>query len=330
MTSDTQPSSGPASAPEAMKYLGRVRLGLLLSAALFFAPLLVVLVMAGFEWLAAIWFPLIFCIPHMVTLPRLFGKVDAKTKKGLRGAGNICTAGIILWGIVAGVPFTTGLLSWLNDPDQISGPTVSNTLAVCLAGVTGVAVHWFARRSVRAASEVLWPGSASPERLLGGIAVAAYYFLLLAWAAMVIPGSIRGRPMANETSAVGSLRTIHTAAEHYRAQFENGYPPSLGALARPPDIPLSQIYQATCAAADLLDSLLAAGKKTGYMFTYTPGPSVTEPAPGCPPGAESYSVTARPREFGETGGRNFLIDETGIIYMTQENRPATRSDPRVE
>jgi hypothetical protein len=79
----------------------------------------------------------------------------------------------------------------------------------------------------------------------------------------------------------------------------------------------------------LIDTVLAGGQKAGYIYTYTPGPPVKQPAAGCPAGAESYTVSARPRVFGKTGGRSFFTDHSGVIRMTRDDRAATVSDPPI-
>src|SRR6185437_10826154 len=51
------------------------------------------------------------------------------------------------------------------------------------------------------------------------------------------------------------------------------------------------------------------------------------PEPGGTPGPEAQ-ITASPVEFGRSGRRNFFIDESAIIRVTSEDRPATeRDDP---
>src|ERR1700676_5082550 len=86
--------------------------------------------------------------------------------------------------------------------------------------------------------------------------------IILIIAAIAIPNLLRSRMAANEASAVGSLRTINTAAVAYSSTYPAvGYPVTLVSLA--PATP------ATSAAADLIDVVLAAGTKSGYIFTFS-------------------------------------------------------------
>lgn len=94
-------------------------------------------------------------------------------------------------------------------------------------------------------------------------------------------------------------------------------------------IPAAGGKKPDCNSADLIDGVLASGQKNGYVFQFTPGPAVKNPRPGCPPGLESYAVTARPGKYEITGSRNYFTDETGVIRSTDEDRPATAQDPPV-
>jgi len=306
-------------APAPVSHLNWVRAGVLLSMLLFFAPFVAAVVANGRDMMVGLVFPAILCIPHLLALPRLFGK-EKSLKKGLEGAGNIAVGGMMLWGVLGGLP---ALLSVLM------GEVMTAPMVLLLVSGPGILVHWFLLRSKRVAHEMLWPQEmAVPRHVLGGLGVGFYFGVILFWAAVGLPGLIRDRPRANETVALGSLRTINTASLEYQATYKNSYPPSLASLAVPAEAPLSG-FKASCAAADLIDTVLAGGQKAGYVFTYTPGPHVNAPAAGCPPGASSYTVTARPRVYGETGRRSFFTDQTGVIRVTSDDRPATASDPPI-
>src|SRR6202163_2053903 len=84
--------------------------------------------------------------------------------------------------------------------------------------------------------------------------------IILIIAAIAIPNLLRSKMAANEASAVGSLRTINTSAVAFSATYGN-YPHILGDLG-PATTP-------TSTAADLIDSVLVTGSKTGYTFVYT-------------------------------------------------------------
>jgi hypothetical protein len=120
-----------------------------------------------------------------------------------------------------------------------------------------------------------------------------------------------------EATAVGCLRTIHTAEVVYAATYKSGYSPTLAALGVKPGW-----KNPTPEAAGLIDEELTAGKKDGYMFAYRPG----KPEKGL---ISTYTVTARPIERRK-GLRSFFSDQTGVIRWTAESRPATARDPKIE
>jgi hypothetical protein len=150
--------------------------------------------------------------------------------------------------------------------------------------------------------------------VLGPAVFVVIIVLLLVLATMNPP--TRSRDVVNQASAVGSLRTINTAEITYAETYKTGYSPSLGALGPP-----TGGSTESASAAGLFDSVLAGGLKSGYKFTYTPGP------PDKAGHVKTYTVVARPVEYGKSGKISFFTDESGIIRMTEEDRPATAKDP---
>lgn len=149
--------------------------------------------------------------------------------------------------------------------------------------------------------------------------------IILIIAAIAIPNLMRSKMLADEAAAVGDLRAIFTAATTYSATYSNGFPPTLAALGPP----AGGGNNATCENANLLDSSLAAGRKSGYVFTYTGSNPVPNAAQGCSnPGFNSYTINADPITRGQTGQRSFFLDPSGTIrYNTSQ--PATASDPPI-
>ena len=97
--------------------------------------------------------------------------------------------------------------------------------------------------------------------------------IILIIAAIAIPNLLRSRMAANEASAVGSIRTINTACVTYSTTYPDvGYPTTLAQL--------KPAAAATSANADLIDSVLAGGTKSGYSFTMTVGAAATTPQTG--------------------------------------------------
>ena len=135
---------------------------------------------------------------------------------------------------------------------------------------------------------------------LGVASVLAAVLLLLA---ISVPNLLRSRIAANEASAVGSLRTLNTAAVTYLGTYGH-YPPSLQSFGPPSN------GNPTEDAADLVDSGLAEGLKSKYRFTYFAVPGVGRDSRG------GYIITADPVGPGTSGQRHFSTDETGIIRFS--------------
>ncbi|MGH9700720.1 MAG: competence type IV pilus major pilin ComGC [Candidatus Acidiferrales bacterium] len=146
--------------------------------------------------------------------------------------------------------------------------------------------------------------------------------ILLTLAAIAIPNLLRARMAANEASAVGSLRTIESAATLYQASWANGYPPSLDALGTTGTGP------ATCQNAEMIDSVLTTGTKSGYLFGWVKGTlKLTKADSTCKGGygfEDGYAVTAEPVSVGTTGQRAFCTDATGVIRYTTNGKAKTK------
>jgi prepilin-type N-terminal cleavage/methylation domain-containing protein len=143
--------------------------------------------------------------------------------------------------------------------------------------------------------------------------------IILIIAAIAIPNLLKARIAANEAAAVGSLRTMNSAAVTYFSTYQNGFPPSFAAFGGP--------LPGTCNAASLLDATLVAGQKTGYTFTYNGlGAPVNAPA-GCgAPGFSTYVTAAVPITLNSTGNRTFCSDESGAIHVDPAGGAAPATD----
>jgi len=134
--------------------------------------------------------------------------------------------------------------------------------------------------------------------------------IILIIAAIAIPNLLRSKMAANEASAVGSLRTLNTAAVTYSSTWGNGYPPtqvSMGGV--PPAL-------ATCDLSQVIDTVLATPPvtKSGYTIVYTMANANAAAAPGCAAaGGNTYTITAIPITVGTTGQRAFFTDQSGVI-----------------
>jgi type IV pilus assembly protein PilA len=136
--------------------------------------------------------------------------------------------------------------------------------------------------------------------------------IILIIAAIAIPNLLRSKMSANEASAVGSLRTLTTSAISYSTTY-GGYPHTLANL--------GPATSATSTSADLIDSVLASGSKSGYNFTYLAG--ATDSAGN----VLTYTITAQPINAGTTGQRYFFTDQSGVIRANPTGAADVSSTP---
>jgi type IV pilus assembly protein PilA len=131
--------------------------------------------------------------------------------------------------------------------------------------------------------------------------------IILIIAAIAIPNLIKSKMAANESSAVGSLRTITTANIAYSTAC-----PTVGFAAALADL---QTGTGCPAASNEIDNTLSTGKKSGYSFLYVgvAGPPSTQ-----------FSVTADPQTTS-SGTRHFFVDESGVIRFNP-TATATNTD----
>jgi type II secretory pathway pseudopilin PulG len=135
--------------------------------------------------------------------------------------------------------------------------------------------------------------------------------IILIIAAIAIPNFMGAKTSANESSSVGSLRTLNMACVTYSSTYSAGFPAALTNLGPSPTPDPT--------AADLIDSTLASGTKSGYDFVYVAGPAD-------PNGMIStYTINANPSLPGQTGTRYFYTDDSGMITYAYGN-PALNTD----
>jgi type IV pilus assembly protein PilA len=130
--------------------------------------------------------------------------------------------------------------------------------------------------------------------------------IILIIAAIAIPNLLRAKMAANEASAVGSLRTVNTSCVAYSTSYGT-FPSALSNLG-----PIASGGTASSTSADLIDSVLSAGTKSGYTFTYTAANS-----------NQTYTLTATPISAGQTGQRMFFTDQSGVIRANVTGAGAT-------
>jgi prepilin-type N-terminal cleavage/methylation domain-containing protein len=136
--------------------------------------------------------------------------------------------------------------------------------------------------------------------------------IILIIAAIAIPNLLRSKMAANEAAAVAALRTINTSSVAYSTSYGQ-YPGTLGSLG-----PMTGTSP-TSTTADLIDSVLAAGTKSGYSITYS-GTSSSGVV-------GSYTITASPVTQGVSGQRGFFTDASGVIRADPTGSATASSTP---
>ena len=233
----------------------------------------------------------------------------------------------------AAIPSVPGLAPPYSGAAQTSGKAIASLICGLLffifpAAIAAIILGHLSLSDIgKAAGRLTGRGMAITGLVLGYGGVLFIPFILII-AAIAIPNLLRARMAANEASAVGSLRTINTAAITYSSEYGNGFPPSLTSIDG------ARNENASCDHAQLINGALASGQTAGYVFAYVPtGARVLSggaKAHGCAdPGADSFEVHADPVTRGTTGQRSFFTDQTGVI-RSETNGTATADSPPLE
>jgi prepilin-type N-terminal cleavage/methylation domain-containing protein len=129
--------------------------------------------------------------------------------------------------------------------------------------------------------------------------------IILIIAAIAIPNLLRSKIAANESSAVGSVRTINTAQVTYGSSWGTGFAAALANLGG-----AAPCTVASAATACLIDPLLsvAPNTKSGYKFQAAGTLAVNGVNNG-------FEVNATPATVQTTGVRAFCADQTGFIQF---------------
>ena len=133
-------------------------------------------------------------------------------------------------------------------------------------------------------------------------------------AAIAVPGLLRARMSANESSAIASMRAVSSAQQAYSSKC-SGYAADLTELA---------------AAGNFLGPDLAAAAtvtKSGYQITMTVGMGnflLPSPPAGCTTPGTTFYATAVPLSVGTSGQRGFATDEPGTIWQDMTGAAPTQ------
>ena len=139
--------------------------------------------------------------------------------------------------------------------------------------------------------------------------------IILIIAAIAIPNLMRSKMTANEAAAVEALRTLNSTTLMYSTTY-GGFPRAISDLG-----PAGGSPNPSSSAADLIDSVLATGIKSGYKFTFSV--VATDPAGN----VLSYAITASPVTPGTTGQRSFFTDPSGTIRASTGGSADSSSTP---
>jgi hypothetical protein len=168
---------------------------------------------------------------------------------------------------------------------------------------------------------IQWSAKSKSRNTKGGdmkirttLAVSALTFFVLGMTISLWAQKFEG----DQSSAIGSLRSINTAEVYYEKEYGKGYSPTLAALGVP-----AEGVKPSASAANLLDNSLTGGKKRNYVFTYNSG------EPDAKGKINTYTVSVRPSKWRK-GLWSFFTDDTAIIRGTNENRAAKVSDPPLQ
>jgi type IV pilus assembly protein PilA len=142
--------------------------------------------------------------------------------------------------------------------------------------------------------------------------------IILIIAAIAVPNLLKSRIAANQSSAIGSLRTLNESEIAYASSYNTGYSPNLQSLG-----PGSGGAPGP-SAAGLIDSVLAGSgntsTKNGYTFTYASSPDGTGRY-------STYSITAAPNTPGSTGRDYYYTDQTSVIRRNSQQTAGASDSP---
>lgn len=142
--------------------------------------------------------------------------------------------------------------------------------------------------------------------------------VIMVLAAIAVPRLTNAKIVANETAAIGWLRTVHSAQASFAATCgRGGYAQTLEDLGSPP---------ADGSAPFILPPLVANGAvAAGYVASTLAVAGATEMAQGADtcngssnPTVSSFIAERHPVVVGLTGRRSFAINQTGTVYARQD------------
>jgi len=132
--------------------------------------------------------------------------------------------------------------------------------------------------------------------------------VILIIAAIAIPNLLQAKMSANESAAAANIHAINTANIAYStANPLIGMAATLTDLGPPP-------------GGGYIDSSLASGTKSGYVYTYVPDSNTP---------STSYTLNVDPLNRGVTGRRSFFSSELNVTHYNGTG-PASANDNIIE
>ena len=129
--------------------------------------------------------------------------------------------------------------------------------------------------------------------------------IILIIAAIAIPNLLRSKIAANQASAVASLRTLNTSSVLYETNYQQ-FPSKIADMATGATV--------TSTSADLIDSVLATGTKSGYNFSWSDGGT----------GKTSYEIWADP--VSSASGTVHYFTDQSLVIRSNTSAAATAND----
>jgi type IV pilus assembly protein PilA len=169
---------------------------------------------------------------------------------------------------------------------------IINVFPLCIVAI--VLGHISLSQIKKSAGRLKGEGLAIAGLILGYLGLVVIPFILIV-AAIAIPNLLRAKIAANEASAAGSVRNLVSAEVSYQSlHSQAGFTCNLSELG----------------SAGLINSTLASGRRSGYVFVLQ---NCTAEKEGDP--ASHFQIVASPLTYNQTGVRQFCADESGVTRM---------------
>jgi hypothetical protein len=245
-----------------------------------------------------------------------------------------CEIGFIVYGVLLAIPYAVFVLACSSRKWQAWGWALACVAIACALVPTILTTLRIMRRVHRSdvamivfliallltqIAQLIYVRRAYSGRIALGAPLlrsTLYYACLLLVVGVTLPNWYVPPIVRRENKAVDTLRKYSAAMELYATTSKDAsYPATLSALAPP-------LEAGKKASSGRIDAALMCGQAScvnnGYRFEYRPVFKEERVA--------SYTISARPLEFEETGNRSLLLTADGKIYETRENRNALLTD----